>query len=502
MKSRAKASVMTMVVNIGSSILFVFINMIYTNCIITNYGSKANGLISTLTQFVSFFSILEGGITTAATVAMYEPVVKHDYNKLNAILSTTKIYFERISFIISGIVIVIGIIYIRFIETPYSYLETFTLLLCSLLVMVTSLLMSKYNIVLQGYNKAYLTSLVATITKLVTWSISIVLIELRISIIWVYFCNLLNVLLNYIWLSLIIKFKYKHINYTGKYNRTLIAGSNDVLFQKIASTVFSSTDLVLVSACINLEAASVYNLYTLIFKSVFTLLDSVVQAPFNSFGQIVKESREKTIELFSIYRCFVEIIATTIFVSAAIVILPFLSVYTREISDYSYIYPSLAILFFCQYYAQIINRPYGLLLNITGNFKMQNTQCLLSAVINLIISVLFMKWFGMQGIVFGSFIGTLTIVIFNMIQVNRNIIRRNVMHGFGKLCMKWMISLVLIYIGISVAFRPNSYLDWIVYSISTIIIMFIIECIIYYIFERTILIKLIKYLISFIKMKA
>ena len=52
--------------NIGFSLLlqvFIFIKgLIVPRLIITNYGSDVNGLISSITQFLAYISLLEGGV--------------------------------------------------------------------------------------------------------------------------------------------------------------------------------------------------------------------------------------------------------------------------------------------------------------------------------------------------------------------------------------------------------------------------------------------------------
>ena len=69
------ASVNTMFISIINSIIIMLLNLIYNKAVITVYGSSVNGLISTLAQFVSLFTIIEGGFTTASIVATYELLV-------------------------------------------------------------------------------------------------------------------------------------------------------------------------------------------------------------------------------------------------------------------------------------------------------------------------------------------------------------------------------------------------------------------------------------------
>ena len=83
---KIKATIFTMIAALANSVLVTVFNLIYSNYLLQIYGSEINGLISTLSQFVSLFLIVEGGFMTAAVVATYKPIVDKDYNKLNNIL--------------------------------------------------------------------------------------------------------------------------------------------------------------------------------------------------------------------------------------------------------------------------------------------------------------------------------------------------------------------------------------------------------------------------------
>ena len=157
MGKKTKISIITVLIYIINSAISAVLSLVYNNLVIKTYGSNVNGLISTLTQFISMFSIIEGGFTTAAVVAIYKPLVEKDYKKLNDILYTAKRTFLKISIVITGAVLVGGSLYLLFIDSPFSYAKTFLLLIACLTVTSLSLgFQTSYSILLQGDNKAFL----------------------------------------------------------------------------------------------------------------------------------------------------------------------------------------------------------------------------------------------------------------------------------------------------------------------------------------------------------
>ena len=231
------------------------------------------------------------------------------------------------------------------------------------------------------------------------------------------------------------------------------------MFQKIASTIFTSTDLVLISVCIDFKAASVYNLYFQIFKSVMTALSSVIMAPFNSFGQIFNSGNEieKGRKYFNIYEKITLLFSTIILSIASIATIPFVKIYTKKFVDANYVSAFLVILFFSQMYAQIVNRPYGVLLNVTGNFKMQNRQCLLGAIVNIIVSVMFVDTCGMYSIIFGSFVGTCIILVMNIWQAYKKVLKQSMFRSVVVVSANFIMGLLLIIISMKIDIIANNY---------------------------------------------
>lgn len=468
------------------------------------YGSNINGLISTLTQFVSLFSIIEGGFTTAAVVATYDPIVKGESQRLNDILYTTKKTYMRIGGAITACVLILGSVYILFVESPLSYVHTYSLLLISVLTMASSLcFLSKYSVLLMGSNREYIQVILSFVARTITWIISMGLILKNAPIVLVYAINLLTVIVNCILAGSYEKKNYPDVTYCGTYDKSLIQGTGDVLLQKIANTIFTSTDLVLISVFINFAMASVYNLYYQVFRALLTFLTAVVQAPFNSFGQLVQtdEGKGKLQEYFEIYEHLVLMLSSIALTIAGIMIIPFVTIYTLHIKDCNYIYPSLAILFFSQIFMQIVNRPFGTLLNATGNFKMQNKQCLAAAIVNIVVSISFIKVWGIHSIIFGSFVATLVIVAANIVQVYKYILHGGMPRCVKNIVINYCVGCVLILFSFQMNWATQNYFQWIWQAILTSCVIGTVFIILNLIVDRKACFRVARYLIGIIQKK-
>ena len=85
-----------------------------------------------------------------------------------------------------------------------------------------------------------------------------------------------------------------------------------------------------------------------------------------------------------------------------VLILPFVSVYTMNMTDTNYMRPVIAGLFTVIVLLQNIRIPGLTIICAAGHYKETQYQAILEAVINIIVSVLCIHKFGMAGVLFGT----------------------------------------------------------------------------------------------------
>lgn len=66
--NRRKASIRNTVIALTSEILVTVVGFMLPRAIMVNYGSETNGLITSLQQFIQYFTLLEAGLSGAAVL--------------------------------------------------------------------------------------------------------------------------------------------------------------------------------------------------------------------------------------------------------------------------------------------------------------------------------------------------------------------------------------------------------------------------------------------------
>ena len=66
--------------NLVYQLTAVVAGFLVPRAIIGVYGSEVNGLVTSLTQFIGYFALVEAGISGAATFALYMPLAQGDWS--------------------------------------------------------------------------------------------------------------------------------------------------------------------------------------------------------------------------------------------------------------------------------------------------------------------------------------------------------------------------------------------------------------------------------------
>ena len=75
---RKKKAIYNILSNLLLQIIIVIYGFIVPKVIITSFGSNVNGLISSITQFLAYITLLESGFGPVVKSLLYKPIAKQD----------------------------------------------------------------------------------------------------------------------------------------------------------------------------------------------------------------------------------------------------------------------------------------------------------------------------------------------------------------------------------------------------------------------------------------
>ncbi len=439
--------------------------LILPRLILSTFGSEYNGMVSSITQFLQYISILTLGISGATRVAIYK--AKGNIEKISRILKATEKYMRKVALALLFYSVILAIFYPFVIHSNYSWINVASLVIIIGIGTFAEYFFGVTNIAFLCANQSkYIYNIILIFTKIVSTVISVILIKTGFSIQVVKLGAAICFAAGPIILNYIIVKKYKIIKKIDGDN-VVLEQRKDVMAHSIANIVHDNTDVLLLSIFENVKIVSVYSVYNLVFSGLRKLSSIFTSGLEGAFGDLwargQKESFSKNFNLFE-YLNFVFIII--VFSCTAFLILPFVKLYTSGVNDVNYLVPCYAFLsvfssaFFC------LRTPYLIAVQSAGKYKETKKGAILEATFNLLISLVLIKPLGLVGVTIGTLFANMFRTIQYELYVSKNLVQRSNRKFIEKLI--WAIGcfvLIFVFQKILINFEVISWMIWLKMSL-------------------------------------
>lgn len=427
---------------IGQLIALVF-GILLPKLVIVSYGSEVNGLLSSVTNIYAYVALVEAGVAAASCQALYKPITENNRESMNAILAATNQYYHRTGYIYLALIVAFSVVYPLLIHTDIPlFIVVLVILFNGLGNVINYFFHGKYLILLKADGKNYVRTGLELVTNTLKQAIKIVFIKLGYSVIFVQFAAMLVSFLQMAYITYYIKKHYPWIDFNVLPDKQSISQSKNVVVHEINYMITSNVDTVLLTAFETLKTVSVYSLYNLLFSTINRLLRVVRDSLEFKIAHLFHEDREKFQIAFSVFEVYYITLAFAVFSVANYFVLPFVSLYTRDVSDAVYVIPILPVLFVLINLLSAGRYPSEAMIHIAGHFKQTQNSAAIETIINVVISIILVQFVGIAGVLLGTIISSLYRTVYLIDYVNKNIVGRRSKDTW--LC--WSINLFLFLI--------------------------------------------------------
>ena len=493
--------------NIISSLILQFVvllsGLIVPRLIINEFGSNVNGLISSITQFLSYIVLLELGIGPVVKAALYKPIANKNKQEIKNILKAAERFFRVIAGIFIIYLIGLAFVYPLLVKNEFSYVYTLSLvLIISISTFFEYYFGMTYTLYLHAEQRKYVTSNIQILGYILNIIVVVILINLNTSI------HLVKLVSSLIFLCRPI---IQNIYVKKKYNISLNDASNDYklekkwhgLAQHVAAIVHSSTDMIILTVLSTLSEVSVYSVYHLVEKGVKSFVTSFTSGIDAMFGNLIAKDMKKELnKSFDLYEFIYLMLISVIYICSIILIVPFVKVYTLGISDANYIRPLFGFLIILAGFISAIRLPYSSITLAAGHFKETQKGAWIEVIVNICLSIILVIRYGIVGVTVGTLISVFIRTIEFIYHSNKYILERNAWFTIKKVLLI-ILEFILVFVVIKLlpVFNIENYYDWLYYALTIFGISFIIVIGINYLFYKEQFKKIIYLLIRKLKGK-
>lgn len=482
---RKKKAIYNILSNLLLQIIIVIYGFIVPKVIITSFGSNVNGLISSITQFLAYITLLESGFGPVVKSLLYKPIAKQDNETIKKILKTSENFFRKIAKIFIMYIIVLCVFFPIIINDSFSPFFTISLIIIIAISTFAEYFFGMtYKLYLQSNQDNYIIYFIQIITYILSIIFVIVLVKINASIQFIKLVSGIIFILRPLLQNLYVRKKYS-VDLRKVNEKIEIPQKWDGLAQHVAYVIHTNTDITVLTIFRTLSEVSVYSVYYLVINGVKSIISSFSGSIGSTFGDMIARNEIKNLnKKFNMYETLYLTIICIIFSCTLVLITPFIGIYTKGINDINYIRWTFGYLMVISEYIWAIMQPYSQTTLAAGHFKETKKGAWVEAFINLFISIVCVFKFGLNGVLFGTIIAVFIRMMEFIIHTNKKILYRDIWNSISKILML-AIETIIIYIVVErmPLLEYISYINWIINAfiifITSSFIVFLINFIIF-----------------------
>lgn len=389
------------------------------------YGSEVNGLVTSIGQFIVYFNLVEAGLSGAAIYALYKPLADQDHNAISGVISAAKKFYTQSGYIFISLTIGLAVFYPIFIKT--QILNPVEVGVLVLILGVNGALefftLSKYRVLLSADQRTYVISLASLVHIVINTVVIVALGTMQVNIVILRLVALLSIFLRSFILMFYTRKKYTYLNYKEKPNFQALNKRWDAFYLQILGAIHTGAPVVILTLVTrNLKLVSVYTIFNMVIAGVSGILSIFISGLSASFGDVIAKGETNVLQ--KAYREFEFAyygLITWVYSVAFVMIMPFIRIYTSEVTDISYNVPLIGFLSVLNGLLYNIKTPQGMLVISAGLYKETKVQTTIQGAIAIIAGTILTPFYGVAGVLIGSILSNIYRDIDLLFFIPRNV---------------------------------------------------------------------------------
>lgn len=399
--------------NISASIGFQVLNVLlsFFNRTVFLYALNVEylGISGLFGDIFSMLCLADLGIGTAMTYNMYKPLAEGDYDRVAGLVGLYRRIYHTIAMVVTGIglSLIPFLKYLVNLESDMPHLELYYVL--GLANTVASYLVVYKTAVVNADQKSYLItkySMVFIVLRSIFTAVFLVLthnyiIYLILQVVFTYLPNFFS--------SYIAEKNYpfikKKVQLPKGEAKQIFGNVWSVFLYKISGVLINATDNTLISVLVNTAAVGYYSNYSMIVTRLSGIINTIFYSLTSSLGNlIVKENEHRRYEIFKIMQSVSQILSAFCVVCVFALEEDFIRLWLGP----DYVLDRLVlwamVLNFC---FSIILLPIWVFREAAGLYNKTKYVMLVTAAVNIVVSVILGRMLGLAGIIFATSIARL-----------------------------------------------------------------------------------------------
>lgn len=449
----------------------IICGFILPRLILGHFGTEVNGLVNSITQFLGIIAFLELGVGAVVQSSLYKPLADNDNIAVSKVITSADKFFRRLGYVLAIYVIAMLFYYPYLVKQNFSFMFTATLIVA---ISVRSFAQYFFGIVnrllLLADQKAYIQYIAQTLAVITNTLGCYILIAFDCSVQVVYGMTSVIFFLQPLAIHLYIK-KHYALNRKIHYDVEPIKQKWNGIAQHIAAVILTGSDTVILTVFSSLVNVSIYAVYYLPMSGSRLIIMSMISGIMALIGNLwAKQDLKELRKVFAWTEWLIHTGTMLIFTLTAVLIVPFVQVYTHGVSDANYIQPLFGILLVAANSGHCLRLPYNIMILAAGHYKQTQHNYIIAAVINIVISIIGVKQFGLIGVTLGTMAAMVYQTVWMAWYNSKNFIQWPMKNFWKQIATDIATSVLVFILSCNIIIPCDGYRDWIILSIKATII--------------------------------
>lgn len=450
-KSRTANTFYNFFSSVLGQFISIFLQFIVRTVFINTLGKSYLGINGLFSNILSMLSLAELGVGSAILFKFYDPLSRDDKKRINVLIK----FYKKVYTIIGIVVLIIGLCFIpflRYMVKDYNKLEslginaTFIYILY-LMQSVSSYLFFAYkSAVVKADQKEYILNFVNYAINILTSLVQIMMLVIFKNFETYVIILVLSIIIqNYVNAKIAEK-KYPYIknkeeNQISKEEiKEIFKDCAAIFLYRLNAVVLNATDNVIISIFLGLEMVGMYSNYYVLYTTINTIFMKVFDSVTHSLGNLhtTKDYKHE----YKIFKT-VNLIAITLGATAGIGVFCLADEFVELwIGKNWLIAQPFALLMGIEVYT-LASRVYlSKYRNSMGLFQQAKYRPLFGMIINLVLSTILVKYWGICGVLVGTIVADWTTLMwFDPLIIHKYGLKEK--FSVGKFYMKNLVYVVV-----------------------------------------------------------
>ncbi len=409
---RIKSSILNITAGLGNQIVITALSFISRTVFISSLGTEYLGINGLFANILAMLALAEVGIGSSIVYSLYKPVAENDQEKINVLM---KLY-KNAYMIIALIVFLLGLAvlpFLKFMVKDTSVEHIYLIYLIFLLNTVAPFLYVHKSSFLNVCQKNYIVTGIYSVSSILSVCLKIGILYFTKNYILYLVIDSLLTITNSIVLAIIVNRMYPFLRnkVTAKLDdetkSKIIKNVKAIVLQNIGGYLVFGTDNILISSFVSVVAVGLYSNYKMLMDICRNFINQIFSNTYHSFGNLVaKESKDKVYRIYQASMLLNFWLYSSFSIFLLLLIEPFIVVWLGP--DFL-LGQSVLIFLILGFYERGMRNTITTIKTTAGIFREDRYAPLVQAVVNLGISIVLVRYWGIAGVFIGTLISALAV---------------------------------------------------------------------------------------------